>query len=49
MTVDPSIKDQDLELLLHRQLQKLEADVILQGQTVFAEAGIPTPEIYQNG
>ena len=47
VTVDPSIKDQDLELLLHRQLQKLEADVILQGQTVFAEAGITTPEIYQ--
>ena len=28
VTVDPSIKDQDLELLLHRQLQKLEADAI---------------------
>jgi hypothetical protein len=47
VTVDPSIKDADLELLLHRQLQKLEADVIQQGQTVFAEADITTPEIYQ--
>jgi hypothetical protein len=47
VTVDPSIKDPDLELLLHRQLQKLEADVIQQGQTVFAEADITTPEIYQ--
>ena len=47
MTVDPSIKDQDLELLLHRQLQKLEADVITEGQTVFAEADSTTPEIYQ--
>lgn len=47
VTVDPSIKDQDLELLLHRQLQKLEADVIQQGQAVFAEAGTTTPESYQ--
>ena len=40
VTVDPSIKDQDLELLLHRHLQKLEADVIAEGQAVFAEADI---------
>ena len=47
VTVDPSIKDQDLELVLHRHLQKLEADVIEQGHAVFAEADTTTPEVYQ--
>lgn len=47
VAVDPSIKDQDLELLLHRHLQKLEADVIEQGHAVFAEADTTPPEIYQ--
>ncbi|HLI76683.1 MAG TPA: hypothetical protein VKV02_07025 [Acidobacteriaceae bacterium] len=47
VTVDPSIKDQDLELLLHRQLQKLEADAIEQGRAVFAEDGTATPEGYR--
>ncbi|MDP9904808.1 ATP-binding protein [Arthrobacter bambusae] len=46
VTVDPSIKDQDLELLLHRNLQKLEADAIIEGQAVFAEAGSTPPEDY---
>jgi hypothetical protein len=47
VTVDPSIKDQDLELLLHKHLQKLEADAIAEGQAVFAEADVMPPEIYQ--
>ncbi len=47
VTVDPSIKDQDLELVLHRHLQKLEADVIEQGHAVFAEAETTAPEVYQ--
>ncbi|MFT4228055.1 ATP-binding protein [Micropruina sp.] len=47
VTVDPSIKDQDLELVLHRHLQKLEADIIEQGHAVFAEADTMTPEAYQ--
>jgi hypothetical protein len=47
MTVDPSIKDSDLELLLHRKLQKLEADAITEGQVVFAEAGSASLEDYQ--
>lgn len=47
VTVDPSIKDQDLELLLHRNLQKLEADAIAEGQAVFAEAGSTPPQEYQ--
>jgi hypothetical protein len=47
LTVDPSIKDPDLELLLHRNLQKLEADAITEGQAVFAEAGSAPLEDYQ--
>lgn len=39
VTVDPSIKDQDLENLLHRNLQKLEADALVEGQQIFAQAG----------
>lgn len=31
ITVDPTFRDQELELLLHRQLQKLEADSLAQG------------------
>jgi hypothetical protein len=46
ITVDPSIKDQDLELQLHRQLQKIEADALAQGQAIFAEAGSVAPEGY---
>lgn len=46
VTVDPSIKDQDLELLLHANLQKLEAAAIVEGQAVFAEAGSAQPENY---
>ncbi|MEV4093661.1 ATP-binding protein [Streptosporangium saharense] len=47
VTVDPSIKDSDLELLLHRSLQKLEADAIAEGQAVFAEVGSTPLEDYQ--
>ncbi|WP_028497426.1 ATP-binding protein [Microbacterium sp. 11MF] len=39
VTVDPAMKDSELELLLHRNLQKLEADAMVEGQAVFAEAG----------
>lgn len=47
VTVDPSIKNPDLELLLHRNLQKLEADAIAEGQAVFAETGSAPLEDYQ--
>lgn len=47
VTVDPSIKDPDLEMLLHRHLQKLETDVIAEGHAVFAEADSTPPEVYQ--
>jgi hypothetical protein len=46
VTVDPSIKDHDLELLLHSNLQKLEAAAIAEGQAVFAEDGSAQPEDY---
>jgi hypothetical protein len=48
VTVDPSVKDTDLELLLHRSLQKLEAAAIVEGQAVFAEAGATPLENYQD-
>lgn len=38
ITVDPSMKDQELEGLLHRGLQKLEADTLAEGQQIFADA-----------
>ena len=38
ITVDPSIKDQELELELHRYSQKIEAEVLAEGQAVFAES-----------
>ncbi|WLQ05661.1 ATP-binding protein [Arthrobacter oryzae] len=47
VTVDPSMKDQDLELLLHRNLQKLEANAIAEGQVVFAEVGSVPLENYE--
>ncbi|MCU1692126.1 MAG: hypothetical protein JWM64_1217 [Frankiales bacterium] len=38
ITVDASVKDQDLELQLHRHLQKIESEAFVQGQAIFAEA-----------
>ena len=46
VSVDPSIKDHDLELLLHSNLQKLEAAAIVEGRAVFAEAGSARSEDY---
>ncbi|MFI2486831.1 ATP-binding protein [Promicromonospora kroppenstedtii] len=46
VTVDPSVKDQELELLLHRNLQKLEAGAIQEGQALLAEDGFARPEDY---
>lgn len=47
-TVDPTIKDADLEILLHRSLRKLEAETIAEGHQVFAEAGSIPTEDYQD-
>ncbi|MFD9701503.1 ATP-binding protein [Lentzea sp. NPDC059081] len=47
VTVDPTVKDADLELILHRNLQKLEAAAVEEGQAVFAEVGSVPLEDYQ--
>jgi hypothetical protein len=47
VTVDPSAKDSEVELVLHRTLQKLEAEALIEGQAVFAEAGSTPIEDYQ--
>lgn len=46
ITVDPSVKDQDLELQLHRHLQKIETDALAQGQAIFAETDSEPAEDY---
>ncbi len=46
ISIDPGIKDQELELELHRQLQKIEADVLAEGHAVFAQSGVDKPEGY---
>lgn len=46
ITVDPSIKDQDLETQLHRHLQKIEAEALAEGQAIFAQDPVETPEGY---
>ncbi len=45
VTVDPAMRDNDLELLLHRNLQKLETETIVTGQQIF-NGSAPT-EDYQ--
>lgn len=46
ITVDPSVKDQDLELQLHGHLQKIEAEAFVQGQQISAEADSEPAEDY---
>ena len=46
ITVDASVKDQDLELQLHRHLQRIEAEAFVQGQEIFAEADAEPAEDY---
>ena len=46
ITLDPSVKDQDLELQLHRHLQKIESEALVEGQEIFAEAGAEPAENY---
>ncbi|MEV0538474.1 ATP-binding protein [Nocardia salmonicida] len=47
ITVDPSVKDQDLEAQLHRHLQKIESEAFVQGQEIFAEADAEPAEDYE--
>jgi hypothetical protein len=46
VTVDPSIRDAELEALLHRTLQQLEAKALAEGQEVLGDAGFDRPEDY---
>ncbi|MFE9790001.1 hypothetical protein ACFYO7_31980 [Nocardia salmonicida] len=46
VTVDPSMKDSELEQLLHRKLQQLETATLADGQRLFAESGSTLPENY---
>lgn len=48
VTVDPSIKDQELELLLHSNLQKLEASALAEGHAVLGQANSAPPEGYDD-
>ena len=47
LAVDPSMKDTELEVLLHRELQKLEAETLAESQQIFAEDGAERPADYQ--
>lgn len=47
LTVDPSTKDTDLEVVLHRELQKLEAETLAETQQIFAEEGAERPADYR--
>lgn len=38
ITFDPSVKDQDLELQLHKLLQEIESETFITGQKIFEEA-----------
>ena len=40
ITVDPTVKDGELELLLHRGLQRLEAEAVAEGQAVFCRVRV---------
>ncbi|WP_237076733.1 ATP-binding protein [Mycobacteroides abscessus] len=46
ISVDPSVRDQDLELQLHGHLQKIEAEAFVQGQQISAEADSEPAEDY---
>lgn len=47
LSVDPSVKDSELETVLHRELQKLETEVLAEGKEIFAEVGAERPANYQ--
>lgn len=47
LTVDPSMKDSELEVLLHRSLQRLEVEALVEGHAVLAEAGAAPLEDYK--
>jgi hypothetical protein len=47
VTVDPQMGDQELEQLLHREFQRLECDVLVEGQAILAEAGSLDPDLLE--
>ncbi|WP_068166442.1 hypothetical protein [Rhodococcus phenolicus] len=47
LTVDPAMKNTELEVVLHRELQKLEAETLAEAQKIFAEDGAERPTDYQ--
>lgn len=47
VTIDPTVKNQDLETELHRGLHKLEVQVLAEGQKMFAESEEDRPEDYE--
>lgn len=47
ISIDPSAKDAELELVLHRALQQIETEALREGQEVFSEAGSIPVEDYQ--
>lgn len=43
ISIDPTIKDNDLELLLHKEMRQIEQDVMRTGHAIFAE-GLDVPD-----
>ncbi|MGB3910540.1 MAG: ATP-binding protein [Pseudolysinimonas sp.] len=46
-TVDPTLRDSDLEIVLHRALRTIEDETLVEGQAVFAEVGSVPIEDYK--
>ncbi|MBC3763437.1 ATP-binding protein [Quadrisphaera oryzae] len=46
VTVDPAIKDHELEMQLHGHLQRIESEALARGQEIFAEADAGASEDY---
>ncbi|TDT82265.1 hypothetical protein DFO47_102188 [Arthrobacter sp. AG258] len=46
IVVDPSMKDSDLEMELHKHAQRIETDLLAEGQAVFADSSGDKPEDY---
>ncbi len=48
IVVDPSMKDNDLEMELHKQTQKIETALLAEGQAVFAASSGKKPDDYDD-
>lgn len=47
LSVDPSISDRDLELLLHKQLSEIESSLLIEGHTIMTVGSGETVEVYR--